>query len=146
MANAWYNRGKYILSNSSMDFVNDTIKVLLLDNAQSYVFDPSHNFVADLTPGTNELTNNSGTGYERKTLATKAVNEDDVNDQAEMDCADIDYTSIDAGEIQAAVVYKEVTNDSDSPVIAYIDSGFPKQTNGGDLTLTINSEGLLQAK
>ena len=53
-----------------------------------------------------------------------------------------------AGTRQALgmVLFRFVTNDADSPVIAYIDSGgFPFSGNGGNVDVAWNLEGILQA-
>lgn len=93
----------------------------------------------------------SGTGYVsgfgnsgRKTLASKTIVADKANDRAEFDCADITWTAIDAGTAAQATVMKEITNDAASKVIANIDGGFPIVTNGGDFTIQVNAEGLIQ--
>lgn len=137
MADAAYNRGKFLIASGSLDWVNDDIQVLLLDDAGTYVFSADHNFVADL--GANEST---GTGYVRKALASKTATEDDTNDRASLDAADVVWAGLDAGTVQAAVVFRQVTTDSDSEVLFYMDSGFPFTSNGGDLTWQINAAGV----
>ena len=43
------------------------------------------------------------------------------------------------------LVISEITDDTASPLIGHVDSGgFPIVTNGGDLNVTINAEGLIQ--
>lgn len=153
MANIWYNRGKKEVMDGTIDLVNDTIKVMLVTSG--YTPNADHDFVDDgvsgasARPGQNELT---GTGYQagfggtgRKTLGTKAVTEDDANDRAEFGAANLTWSAIDAGTAAAAIVYKHLTNDGASVLIAFIDTGgFPKVTNGGDLNVNWNAEGILQ--
>lgn len=139
MADAAYNRGKFLIGNSSLNWATDDIRVLLLDNADPYTFSPDHNFVADLTPATNEL---AGTGYVRKVLGSKAVTENDTNDRAELDAADVVWTGLNAGTAKAAVVFRQVTTDADSELLFYMDSGFPFTSNGGDLTWQVNAAGI----
>jgi len=46
----------------------------------------------------------------------------------------------------AAIIFKQGAADTDSELIAYIDSGgFPKATNGGDLTIQWNANGIVHA-
>jgi len=144
MASAWYNKGKTQVMNGSIDLLTDTIKVMLVDN--TYTFDADHAFVDDISG--DEL---SGTGYTggfagagRKTLGSKAVNQDDTNDRAEFDStADVTWTSLDSGTVRAAILIKEITNDAASIPIAYLDLGDEAST-GGDFVIEWDSEGILQ--
>ena len=134
MASNLYNPGLEKLLSNSIDYDTDTIKVILVNT--SHTFTKSHEFVSDIVA--NEA---SGTGYSRKTLANKAQTLDTANDRVEFDADNPTYTALDAGTIASAVIYKEVTTDADSPLIANID--FPDLvTNGSDVELQINSEGL----
>lgn len=150
MANSWYNRGLHQIANRGIDWINDTIQIMLVDN--TYTFNADHDFV-DMAGANDPIDAElSGTGYTggfagsgRLTLASKAINRDDVNDRTEFDCADLTWTAINAGTANAAIVFRQgTTDDTDAALIAYIDSGFPAITNGTDLTLTVNAEGLLQ--
>ncbi len=138
----WYNKGKFAVMNGSVDLLTDTIKVMLVD--PDAAFNADHNFVNQIS--SDEL---SGTGYAggfngagRKTLASKTVTEDDGNDRAEFDAADVTWTGINAGTASAAVLIKEVTDDTDSLLIAFLDFT-DVVTNGGNLTLQWDAEGLL---
>ncbi len=89
-----------------------------------------------------------GASYARQTLTGEAVAADNTNDRGEFDATDATFSSIGAGTRQAvaAVVYKHVTNDTDSVPLAYIDTGgFPFDGNGGDVTIAWNAEGIIQA-
>jgi hypothetical protein len=142
-----YNKGKdYVMKNG---LTGETLKAMLVNSG--YSFDPDHDFVADLTPGSNEL---SGTGYAagfsgagRKTLGSAALAEDDTNDRSYADYADLTWTAINAGTAAALVLYISKTSDADSILLGYVNSGgFPKVTNGGDLVVQWSSSplGVLQ--
>lgn len=137
MASNLYNPGLLKLLNGSIDFANDAIKVLLVNTSHAY--DKTDEFVSDIVA--NEASNVSGSGYERKTLASKTILLDAANDRVEYDAANPLYTSINAGTIAAAIIYKEVTTDSDSPLIAQIDFA-DLVTNGSDVELQVNVDGL----
>lgn len=138
MASFMYNRALERILNGDLLVASDTLKAMLVTSG--YSANKDDDFVADTTPGSNEL---SGTGYSRKTLASKTVTRDDTNDRAEFDAADLTWTGINAGTAAAVIIYEEVTNDADSVLIAYIDSGgFPVTTNGGDLTVAWNAQGI----
>ncbi len=147
MANKWYNRGLYLNLSSSLDLAADTLKVLLLKGS-GYSFDPDHNFVADLTPASNEV---SGGSYARQTLAGKSVTEDDANDRAAFDCSDLTFSAVPAqgggAQVTALVLFKEVTNDADSPLLAFFDTvtGLPFTPSGSDVVFQVAAAGLLLA-
>lgn len=146
-----YNTAKKEIMDGTIDLLVDTIKVMLVTslyvvNADDTVVDTGG--AAD--PVDAELT---GTGYVkgwgaagRKALASKTATVDNVNDRAEFDAADLTWALINAGTAAAAILIKEGgANDTTSRLIAYIDTGgFPFVTNGGDMIVTWNAEGILQ--
>jgi hypothetical protein len=134
MASNLYNPGLEKLLDGTIAFETDTINVLLVDT--SHTFTKTNEFVSDIVA--NEA---SGTGYARKTLANAAIALDAANDRVEFDADNPSYTALDAGTIAAAIIFKQVTNDADSPLIAQIDFA-DLVTNGSDVELQINSEGL----
>ena len=88
-----------------------------------------------------------GANYARKTLAGEAVAADLTNNRGEFDFTDPVWSALGAGTRQVAglLLLKFVTNDADSPAIAWIDSGgFPFSANGGDFTFQVNAEGAIQ--
>ena len=95
--------------------------------------------------GNDDGTDDFAFGDGNEGLAGKTVTQDDTNNRAEFDANDVTWTGINAGTAAACVVYKDTGNNATSPLIAYIDSGgFPVTTNGGDLTITWNSQGIVQ--
>lgn len=136
-----YNSFKRDLLSGEVDLDTDTIKVLLLDDTTAYSPNiDTEQFVSDVKAAANEM---SGTGYSRKTLNITA-SQDNSNDQGVADADDLSYTGLDAGTIQCAIIFKEVSTDSDSRLIGHYEStDFPMPTNGGDVTLAINANGLL---
>ena len=153
-----YNVAKEAILNGSLDLDTDVLKVMLLDQAGSYVSDPTHLVVDDGAGptadrlGQNEL---SGTGYVagfgnagRLTLATTSISKDDVNDRAEL-LVSVDslWSAINAGTVSAAAIIKEITNDAASLPIVFIDTAqpnFPIPTSGADLTIIWNAQGVIQ--
>lgn len=149
------NATKRKLFESTLDYVNDTIKVALADNSNAYTFDPdTHEFVSDIFGGTTPAaTEMSGTSYSRQTLGTKTTSVDATNDEAEWDAADTTFPSLDAGTIQSIIVYKMVgaddTTPADDPVLAVFDddsgttvADLPLATNGGDITIQWSTDGI----
>lgn len=136
MASGVYNKTKQ--GGEAFTWSSSTIKMLLVSS--SYTFNPDHDFVDDVDA--NEL---SGTGYVRKTLASKTVTVDDTNDEVRYDAADPVYTGADFGTVAAGIVYVEVTNDTDSIPLAYVELTSPAVTNGGDFTFQFGSDGVFKA-
>lgn len=146
MANLFYNRGKQILlkraaAPNGCNLESDTIKVALI--ASGYTADNAHNTMSEVT---NEL---SGTGYTsgfagsgRKTITTPAITEDDTNDLAKFSGDNLTWTSINAGTAIGMVVYEHITNDATSPLLCWIDGGFPVVTNGGNLNVNWSANGI----
>lgn len=141
MSNQLYNIATYKALKGLFDLSTLDVRVLLVK--ATYIFDPDHQFVADLTPGSNEI---AGAGYSRQALATQTVTQDNTNNRAKADADDPAFGNIIAGEtISAAIFYTFVTDDSDSWLIGYVDTGgFPAATNGAPVSMTINTEGWLQ--
>lgn len=106
------------------DFINDDIRVLLVSNTAT--FDPTAEFVADIVA--DEVTNDIGTGYERKTLSGKTsdvvtgVAVPDVTgnrDVVRMSSDNLTYTNINTNErIGGGYLFRQETDDSDSLIIA----------------------------
>lgn len=117
-----FNRGKFIFANSTLDWGADTIRALLVDS--SYVYDPDDNFVSDVS---GELTDGS---YSRQTLGNKGVTEDDTNDRAYVTADPVDFGALTNETVAALILFKNVTNDADSPLISFHDGGFPVVANG----------------
>lgn len=107
-----YNQGK---SPAVNDLTNGTFKVLLVTS--SYTPNVDHDFVSDVVA--NEAT---GTGYSRKTIASASITIDDTNDRVDVTAANLSWTGL-TSAFRYAILYKEITNDAASPVIAYFDLG-----------------------
>ena len=150
------NDTKEGLLNGAFDFTNDTLRVLLLDDSSAYTFDAdAHEFVDDLDGSSdgdapsNEPTDAS---YSRQTLTGNAVTEDTTDDEAVFDADDITFPSLSTtNDIQAVVVYRQVGGDDTTPaddeVLVVLDDAtvgdLPIPTNGSDLVITWDAEGIL---
>ena len=120
-------------------------RVLLLDAAGTYAPAISDPFLSSLDLAANELgTLSACPGYERKTISSRDVVTDQLENEAEAHGANISWTSL--GSVgptaRAAVVYFHITDDTDSVPLLYFDSIFPRTLNGQDLTLQWSLEGL----
>lgn len=146
MADFTYLACKKLAGNGGLDWANDTIKVLICmtnTDADEESQKDDADFLTDLT-----LDEYDGANYARKTLASLAWTKDGANDRYEGDAADVTWSSLGVGtrQAQAMIVYLHGTGDSDSIPLRYIDTGgFPFDGNGGDVTVTWNAQGILQA-
>lgn len=152
MADFVYNQAATEILDSSQDLLANTIKVGLSSSTHVPNRDDDHadeagadDFIDGELSGTGYVAGHAGSG--RLTLASKTVTVDKVNDRAEFDAADVTWTGIDAGTAaQATLLHEAGADDTTTNVIANIDSGgFPITTNGGDLTIQWNAEGIIQA-
>ncbi len=134
----------------------------MLIQSSNYTFDQDANFISsgsgDLV--LNECTGSgytTGAGYQgagRITLATQTIAVDDTNNRAVCDTTDIVWASIDvsqssADQVGVAVIAEVGTSDDTSIPVAYFDSTTMSTaaggltTNGGDLTVTWSTSGVL---
>lgn len=150
MASLLFNLGKKEILDGTIDLGANTIKAMLVTS--SYTPNSDNDFVDDggandpidhELSGTNYAAGFAGSG--RKTLGSITIVEDDGNDRAEFSAANLTWTGIDAGTAAGVIIYRHLTSDALSTLIAFIDTGgFPVVTNGGDLTITWNAEGIIQ--
>lgn len=141
----------------NIDLETDTLKVALFNDQTSYTFDPNaHEFVADVLDGgttAEEFGNSGGTGYSRQALTGPSVTEDNSATDANFDADDTTFADIDGATIQGAIIYKQVGGDDttpgDDPIIQVYDADqpdvneFPITTNGSNVVLAWDSEGIL---
>lgn len=130
MANALYPLAKKAILDGEIDFLDDTIKLAILDGAS---YNAAHQYYDDVsasalgTPQT--LTSKSTTG-------------------GTFDAADPTFTAVASGdEVTAYVIYKDTGNPASSPLIAWFDTDDNEQaisvpTNGGDITVVLNASGI----
>jgi len=149
MATKWYLQGLADCMDQSIDMVNDTLKFMLVND--SYTFDTDHtvidNGADDSTdPSYNEITATNYTGgyggAGRKTATvTRTINT--TNDRIDYSFDSETWSSLGGASndtVAAAILVKEITNDTASRLIAYIDFT-DKLTSGNDITLNMTSAG-----
>lgn len=148
MASFMYGLASEKIIEQSLDFIVDTIKVGL--STSVHVPDKDDEFLDDV--GADDFIDGelSGTGYVagfgnsgRHELLSRTVVYDTANDRVELDGADSLWSGINAGTIEHASLLKEITNDAASPIITEVDVA-TTVTNGGDVTIQWNGEGIVQ--
>lgn len=138
-----YNHAKHLLGTGGIDLTADDIRVLLV---MSNTTADTEDDVTTLS-GITTLDECDGSGYARQALTGEAYAKDAANNRSEFTAAKTTFASLGAGtrQNQAAIIYKHVTDDTDSIPIAYVDTGgFPFDGTGTDVDITWNVEGLLQ--
>jgi hypothetical protein len=146
MADFAYTYGLAAIMEGSVDWEDDTIKVALIMTNTTADTENDKTFMDQFTT----LDEFDGAGYSRQTIAI-TQSEDTTNDRAEANAdANTTFSSIGAGtrNVQAMVVYKHVTNDSDSIPLLFIDSpaAFPYTADGNDLVIVWDTDGICQIK
>ena len=137
MADVVFNSAKVDLANGNIDWVNDTIKVMLVNG---YTPDQdAHNFIDDVSG--DEI---SGTGYTAggKALANKTNTQDNTNNRAKLDADDVVWTNSTL-TADGAVYYKDTGTPSTSPVLKYLDFGGAKSSTADDFTIQHHADGVL---
>jgi hypothetical protein len=143
---------------NSIDLDDDTLKIALYDNSTAFSFDSeTHAYVGDVFDGgttAQELSGSAGyTGTsDRKALANVSVTQDNTDDEAVLDADDVTWTGVESTEdIQGYIIYRQVGADDSTPnddeIIQLIDDAdsadLPLTTNGSDVTVTFDAEGIL---
>lgn len=131
MAETVYNVAKAGLMDGSIDLDTDDIRALLLTG--SVTIDADHATVAAVIAANTEASDGS---YGRVALTTETVTQNDTDDRGEFDADDIDFDTLDNETPTACVIYKHVTNDSDSIPISIHDTNFGTAANGAGYTVT----------
>ncbi len=140
-----YTPAKVAILKGEIDLVNDDIRVALCKEDTTADTEEE----TALMNAFSTLGEYDGANYVRKALATEAVNIDAAQDRAEFDADDVTWTALGAGAtaVEGALVYKHVTNDTDSIPLFFITTGGIDgfQGNGSDFTIQWNLEGIAQA-
>lgn len=141
MASKVFNVGAFQLQNRTIDFIANTIKVMLIGTASPYVFNP--NEATMVTPASSELT---GSGYvpgfvsgDRHTLAGKAITNDTVNNRTVYNSTNTAAWTIATGPtLAAAIVYYHNVSDAASVPLFFLQFT-PVPTNGAAITIDWNT-------
>ena len=144
MASFLYDNAKAKLSDGTINWIGDTLKLMLVTSAYA----PSQSHVNVSSASVTEL---SGTGYVagfggsgRMAIPSKSSSVDSVNHHGDLtETGSVIWSAINAGTVRYVLVIKEVGSaDSSSLLVACIDSDLLPQlapngivTNGSDLIL-----------
>lgn len=127
MSNALYDKGRDAFLQGSITWNSDTVKMALVSSAYTVAIS-THQYYSDV-PSTAVI----GTPV---ALSSKSSSAGIAN------CGNVTFTSVTTGStVSYIVIYKDTGTDTTSPLIAYIDTatGLPVTTNGGNITVTIDT-------
>lgn len=138
-----YNDGMLKIVNRTVDYLNDTIEIVIVKS--TYAHDPDH---LNGTPAASEITGVSGYvggfgGAGRKVLASKTITLDSALERIVFDAADPSAWTLGTGDTAGGVVIQKKGSASDATAIPlfFLDVvDFP--TNGGTFTLTFDAQGI----
>lgn len=124
MANTLFDKARQRFLEGQLNWIGDTIKVILVDTGAYTPNTSLHEYLSDVSGGA------------RIAGPVTLTGKDTTGGAA--DGADVTFTSVSGASIEAIIIYKDTGNESTSPLIAYIDTatGLPITPNGGDIIVT----------
>ena len=124
MANTLYDYCRQRFLEAQINWMTDTVKVILVSTSAYTPQTAVHQYLADI-PVSARIAG-------PVTLTAKATT------GGAADAADCTFTSVSGATINAIVIYKDTGTEATSPLIAYIDTatGLPMTPNGGDIIVT----------
>ena len=127
MSNQLYDKGREAFLKGDIDWLNDDIKVILVDTADYTVDLATHDNLDDVPSAARVATSGALTGR----TVTGGV----------ADAADVTFSSVTGDQSEALIIYKDTGTESTSRLIAYIDSatGLPVTPNGGDISVVFDN-------
>lgn len=134
-----YASGLHLTSPERWADVARTFGALLVDDAATYSPDQfADAVVADVVAA--EL---ASTNYERAVVGSRTATWDGTG--WVLQCAGLTFGDPASGDDAAGlIVFEVVTDDSDSPVVGYIEFTAPEATDGSTFTVTPSTDGLLR--
>ncbi|MGA1077024.1 MAG: hypothetical protein ACO307_18145, partial [Ilumatobacteraceae bacterium] len=130
MANAVYPKGKKAILDGDVDFLTDTIKIVLVD--ATYTYSTAHDFLDDIAAGDR--------------VATSAALSSKTTTDGAFDAADVTFTSLSGNTVTSWVLFKDTGSAATSQLIAYFDTvsgggALSFTPNGGNFTLSFGASG-----
>jgi len=124
MANTLYDFARQRFLEAQINWMTDTIKVILVDTGAYTPQTSVHQYLSDI-PTSARIAG-------PVTLTSKATT------GGAADAADVTFTSVTGASIESIIIYADTGVEATSPLIAYIDTatGLPITPNGGDIIVT----------
>lgn len=124
MANTLYDFARQRFLEAQINWMTDTIKVILVDTGAYTPQTGIHQYLSDI-PTSARIAG-------PVTLTSKATT------GGAADAADCTFVSVTGNSIEAIIIYADTGVEATSPLIAFIDTatGLPITPNGGDIIVT----------
>ena len=124
MANTLYDFARQRFLEAQINWMTDTVKVILVDTGAYTPQTAIHQYLSDI-PTSARIAG-------PVTLTSKATT------GGAADAADCTFVSVTGNSIEAIIIYADTGVEATSPLIAYIDTatGLPITPNGGDIIVT----------
>lgn len=139
----WYGNAFINVFDEEVDWLADTIKVMLVKNTYTPDQD-AHDYLDDISASTNETT---ATGYTAGgyTLASKTNTVDSANNLVKFDAADVTWTITGTCTAAYAVIYDYTGGGTDAtrPLLGYVDFGGDATATDGTFKITWDTDGIL---
>ena len=138
MASQCYNSGLTKLTNGSIDWDTDTIKIALVTSSYTPDVD-AHDFYDDISA--NEVAASGSYSAGGVTLTCQAT-QDNTNNRTICDASDWSVTTF-TGTFRYGIVYKSTGTPGTSPLICYVDfTGSNISVVAGTFSVTVNAAGV----
>ncbi len=124
MANTLYDFARQRFLEAQINWMTDTVKVILVDTGAYTPQTSVHQYLSDI-PTSARIAG-------PVTLTAKATT------GGAADAADVTFTAVSGASIESIIIYVDTGTEATSPLIAYIDTatGLPITPNGGDIIVT----------
>lgn len=126
MANIMYDKAYEAFGNGQINWLADTIKVVLVDTGTYTLNAATHEFLSDIPSGAR--------------VATSAALAGKTNVLGVLDAGDASWPAVAGPSGEAVVIFKDTGTAGTSRLIFYLDtaSGLPVTPNGGDINIKWN--------
>ncbi len=143
MASLTYNEGSYGIQHRDVDYLSDTIEIILVKSTYTPNKDDTHTAIAAAEiSGVSGYTGGFG-GSGRKTLGTKTITNDTTNDRTVFDAADPSAWTLGTGDtVGGAMVTKKGSASDATAVLLFFLDFTDTPTNGSTFTLTFDADGI----
>ena len=124
MANTLYDYARQRFLEAQINWMTDTVKVILVDTGAYTPQTAVHQYLSDI-PTSARIAG-------PMTMAGKATT------GGAADANDVTFSGVTGASIEAIIIYVDSGTEATSPLIAYIDTatGLPITPNGGDIIVT----------
>jgi hypothetical protein len=131
MANTIYPKGKKAILDGDVDFLTDTIKIVLCDATVTY--NSAHDFLNDIAAGDRVATSGA--------LASRTTTD------GQFDAADVTFSALSGNTVTSWILYRDSGTESTSQLIAFFDTvsgggALSFTPNGGNFTLVFGASGI----